>query len=252
MPKNDMIITKCGTHWILKREQWQGSEAIISDHPGLIDEVVKYTWTYTAGKHPYLRCSKLNISLHEFVLSFLYGKGILLEMLSKDNIIEHLDNNGLNCTYENLHILSSDYNKAKAFTIDKDQKTEEYIQAFAIDVYYSHNRQEFQMQIFLNNDIYFHAESGVPIEMFLCKYKAFRDLYIDWIYILDCRQTKFFDIGKFHANMVFAQKRPLIELKPGEEDAVIIERNGKYYLRLNTEEGGALAFVNKTAMRDIE
>ena len=79
MPKNDMIITKRGIHWILKREQWQKSEAIISDYPDLIDEVGKYTWAYTAGKHPYLRCSKLNISLHEFVLSFLYGQDILSE-----------------------------------------------------------------------------------------------------------------------------------------------------------------------------
>ena len=103
----------------LQREQWQGNSAYISNYPGLLDEVKKYTWTYSAGEHPYLNCSVLGVSLHKFVLQFLYGKDKLEEMLGKSNIIEHLDNNGLNCTYENLHVLSEDMNKAKAFSIDK-------------------------------------------------------------------------------------------------------------------------------------
>lgn len=94
----------------LKREQLKGNVAYISNYPGLLDEVKKYTWTYTKGDHPYLNCSKLKISLHKFVLQILYGAEKLNEMFDKSNIIEHLDNNGLNCVYENLHILSSDMN----------------------------------------------------------------------------------------------------------------------------------------------
>ena len=105
----------------LQREQWQGNSAYISNYPGLLDEVKKHTWTYSAGEHPYLNCSVLGVSLHKFVLQFLYGKDKLEEMLGKSNIIEHLDNNGLNCTYENLHVLSEDMNKAKAFSIDKKE-----------------------------------------------------------------------------------------------------------------------------------
>lgn len=33
----------------LKREQWRGNDAYISNYPGLIDEVKKYTWTYSEG-----------------------------------------------------------------------------------------------------------------------------------------------------------------------------------------------------------
>ena len=57
----------------LQREQWKGNCAYISNYPGLLDKVQEYTWTYTEGKHPYLNCSKLRISLHKFVLQFLYG-----------------------------------------------------------------------------------------------------------------------------------------------------------------------------------
>lgn len=100
----------------LQRDQWNGKKAKISNFPDLLDEVMKYTWTYTEGNHPYLNSSKLKVSLHKFVLQYLYGKEKLDEMLGESNIIEHLDNDGLNCTYDNLHILSADLNKAKVFT----------------------------------------------------------------------------------------------------------------------------------------
>ena len=72
----------------LHRKQWESNIAYISNYPGLLDEVKKYTWTYTKGNHPYLNCSVLRMSLHKFVLQFLYGKEKLDEMLGKSNIIE--------------------------------------------------------------------------------------------------------------------------------------------------------------------
>ena len=58
----------------LQRDQWNGKKAKISNFPGLLDEVMKYTWTYTEGNHPYFNSSKLKVSLHKFVLQYLYGK----------------------------------------------------------------------------------------------------------------------------------------------------------------------------------
>ena len=58
-----------------------------------------------------MRCTKIGLSLHEFVLGFIYGAENIDKMQAEGNIIEHLDNDGLNCTYENLHILSEDMNK---------------------------------------------------------------------------------------------------------------------------------------------
>lgn len=94
-----MTIEFQGDRIRLQRDQWKNNDAYISNYPGLLEEVKKYTWTYSDGEHPYLNCSKLRVSLHYFVLQFLYGKDNLDEMLEKSNIIEHLDNNGL-CTYK--------------------------------------------------------------------------------------------------------------------------------------------------------
>ena len=90
MPKS-MNIEIEGNQVRLQREQWSGNVAYISNYPGLLEEVKKYTWTYTSSGHPYLNCSKLNISLHKFVLQFLYGEEKLNEMLGKENIMRSLE-----------------------------------------------------------------------------------------------------------------------------------------------------------------
>lgn len=189
--------------------------------------------------------------MHQFVLSFLYGKDKLDTMLSEENIIEHLDNNGLNCTYDNLHVLSADYNKAKAFTIDK-QSPDPIIPAFVTDVFYSHKKQHYQIQIVFNKDIYFFAESKTPVDSFYCVYTNFIDLYMDWLYVLDCRERKFFDIQKFHSTQIYAKQRPLLILTEKEQTNIIIERDGKLYLRLETDDPNRMAFINHTAFQEID
>lgn len=138
-----MEITEVGDVYELRRDQWKGNTARISKDPSLLEEVKKYTWTYCVGKHPYLRSSKLGLSLHKFVLGFIYGADTIDQMQAEGNIIEHLDNDGLNCTYENLHILSEDMNKAKAFSIDRMNKESELISypPYILDVYYLHDKK---------------------------------------------------------------------------------------------------------------
>jgi len=72
MPR-DISVSEVANVYELRRDQWRGNVARISKDPELLNEVSKYTWTYSEGAHPYLRSSKLGISLHEFVLGFVYG-----------------------------------------------------------------------------------------------------------------------------------------------------------------------------------
>ena len=242
----------------LTREQWNGKSAYISNYPGLLDEVRKYTWTYTSGEHPYLRSSALNVYLHKFVLQFLYGKEKLDDMIGKSNIIEHLDNNGLNCTYENLHVLSADLNKAKAFTIDKKSEALDtgeltIIPALVTDVYYSHEKKYFQLQVFFNKSIVFNKDTNHFIESFIFRYFDFEDLYIDWLYCFKCIEKEEFDFSKNHAVKSYARDVPFIELREDEQKATFIERDGKYYLNIRTDlEHGPIAFINHTAFQKIE
>ena len=105
--------------------------------------------------------SKLNLYFHEFVLGFIYGAENIDRMQSEGNIIEHLDNDGLNCTYSNLHILSEDLNKAKAFTIDKKAaELDRSMEYPSYDSKYSQSHIDFgftESKIFKN--LYFTANS---------------------------------------------------------------------------------------------
>lgn len=242
----------------LRRDQWNGNVAYISNYPGLLDEVKKYTWTYSANPHPYLICSVLQTSLHKFVLQFLYGKDKLEEMIGQSNIIEHLDNNGLNCAYENLHILSEDMNKAKAFSIDKKSAALQVgeiasIPALVTDVYYSHKNKYFQMQVFFNKNLVLNARTNNYIESFILHYNDFDNLFIDWLYCYECIKNEMFDIYKHHAVRVYAKDAPQIVLREDEKDAVIIERDGERYLVIRTEpENGLISFMNHISYKEIE
>lgn len=253
-----MDIEISGDRINLKRDQWRGNSAYISNYPGLLDEVKKYTWTYTEGDHPYLNSSKLKVSLHKFVLQFLYGVEKLEEMIGKSNIIEHLDNNGLNCTYENLHVLSSNMNKAKAFTIDKKNAALDAgeitdIPALITDVYYSHQNDYFQLQVFFNKNIVFNKATNKCVESFIFHYNDFDSLYIDWLYCFECIKKEEFNVYKNNAVRVYSKDVTLIELSEEEKDATFVERDGKYYLIIRTDpEKGPLAFMNHIALKKIE
>ena len=96
-------------------------------------------------------------------------------------------NNGLNCTYENLHVLSEDMNKAKAFSIDKKSAALEAsgpatIPALVTDVYYSHEMKYFQLQVFFNKNLVFNASTKRIVERVLFQYCDFDSLFIDWLY----------------------------------------------------------------------
>ena len=252
MPARKPKIERIGNMILLKRDQWKDHTATISDYPGLLDEVMKYTWTYYESDHPYLKCGKLNTSLHKFVLAFLYGADQLNHMLNNDNIIEHLDNDGLNCAYDNLHIISADYNKAKAFTIDKERALEPDIPSFITDVYYSHEKHYYQMQVFFNRDVFYNQSNGQPIEELFFQYNDFRSLYIDWVYIYGCRQQGAFDLSTFHMSRLYAKNRPIIYLTEDEQDHVFIQRDGQWFLRLNPDGEDKTTFLNKTVYQDLE
>ena len=252
MPARKPKIERIGNMILLKRDQWKDHTATISDYPGLLDEVMKYTWTYYESDHPYLKCGKLNTSLHKFVLAFLYGADQLNHLLNNDNIIEHLDNDGLNCAYDNLHIISADYNKAKAFTIDKERALEPDIPSFITDVYYSHEKHYYQMQVFFNRDVFYNQSNGQPIEELFFQYNDFRSLYIDWVYIYGCRQQGAFDLSTFHMSRLYAKNRPIIYLTEDEQDHVFIQRDGQWFLRLNPDGGDKTTFLNKTVYQDLE
>lgn len=189
------------------------------------------------------------------MLDFVYGEEYVQKMTDEGNIIEHLDNNGLNCAYDNLHILSENLNKAKAFTIDMTNREEnafDNVPTYITDVYYLHDDKKFQMQIFMNDDMFINPSTGRVVEMFICWYDDFSNLYLDWLYLLNSRQSKKFDIVKFHAKEIGVKDRPYIIVSEEERNYPIIERNGVFYMNLDAQvNGNPIGFISHTARRKV-
>lgn len=51
MGADRMKATVIGNTIELSREQWGGHKAYISNYPGVLDAVQKYTWTYSGEDH---------------------------------------------------------------------------------------------------------------------------------------------------------------------------------------------------------
>ena len=262
MAKKDMKVEKYGDVYELSRPQWKGNKAHISNYPGLLDEVLKHTWTYQKGDHAYLTTSikdddgqRYTIYLHNFVLSYLFGAENLAKMLEPDNIIEHLDNDGLNCNYTNLHILSSNLNKAKAFTIDQETNVPfTVVQTFVAGFYYSQEKKRYQVQIAFNRDVLFHKTGGeiIPVGRITLVYYKFEQLYVDWLNIMKFKRTNTFDFAVLRPNRYRIDDRPQLDLTDEEKKMPIVVRDGIPYLLLKTEGDSGLAFIVKTAYRDID
>lgn len=162
---------------------------------------------------------------------------------------------GQNCTYENLHILSEDMNKTKAFSIDKMQAEDGHLSfpPYILDVYYLHDKKQFQMQICMNDDIYFNTKTGTPVEMFICRYDDFDNLYLDWFYLPKCRVNKKFYIVKFNTIQIYAKKRLMITVTPEEMNSPCIVRDGVVYLNLDAKHNGVpMSCINHTSLRKID
>lgn len=256
--RDKISFTQIGDVIELHRNQWNNT-AYISNYPGLLEEVLKYTWTSTKGQHPYLKCSKLNgISLHRFVLDFLYTQDKVEAMIGKSNIIEHLDNNGLNCTFENLHILSDDLNKSKAFSIDKlNEKLKKgeltIIPALITDVYYSHSKKLFQLQIYFNKSLVREVDTNQIVEEFIFQYIDFNSLYIDWLYCYECIKKEEFDVTKIHTDMTYVKFATYIELSDEEKESTVVFRNGKACLVLRTDpENDLISYMEHIPYKELD
>lgn len=120
------------------------------------------------------------------------------------------------------------------------------MRAYATDVYYSHEEKYFQLQVAMNDDIYINTKNNQAVEMFMCIYAKFEDLYLDWLYLLNNLQTRRVDITKFHALKIYAQERPYITIRPDEVNNPVIMMNGVAYLNLDAKDRNGNPMVSVT------
>lgn len=110
-------------------------------------------------KYPY--SNKYKKALHQIAFDYYYGEELRKKAYSQNYIIEHLDNDGFNCTISNLFLLRKIKNTYKGWHLDKVVKENKYIAA--LTVFHVHENQSFQITIAFN-ETFTNKETGKVLD----------------------------------------------------------------------------------------
>lgn len=138
----------------ISREGWD-KVGLATYREDYLDELSSLTWS---RKGNYLKNSKLEISLHKYIMMKWYGEDEVKEMLDKGWVIDHMDNNGYNCTIENLEFLSRHINTSKGNWLDIEK--EDARQHIALGLFKDFSTGNYQITIGFNDDVGLNKDDG--------------------------------------------------------------------------------------------
>ena len=214
--------------WIM-REGWKQA-ALATYREDYYNEITTHSWSLNAGGYP---CNTaLGGTLHRYIISKWYGEEVLKEMTQKGYIVEHMNNNHMDCRISNLEFMKSNRNRAKGQYFDKESK--ELRNQIAVNIFKDFSTNNYQITIGCNANIKHLNEAGeeknvnVIKLLYNCAYS---------IVVLDAEQilTQYDEQGQFDLRNMNCIDYKIIEapdiiLSEEEKDKVMIERDGHQYL----------------------
>jgi hypothetical protein len=119
-------------------------------------QIVSNSKWRTDGKYIY---SGKN-TLHKIAMQYWYGKDCYKKMIDSGFVVDHIDNDGFNCLYENLEFLNRIKNwKYKGGYYDIERKNK--LPIAAVNIFKKRSGDKFQITIGFN--IHFFDSQGLPI-----------------------------------------------------------------------------------------
>lgn len=202
-----------------------------------------------SGNLKYIRCSKLKKSLHQLVMECWYGEEVVREAYSKNFIIEHHDNNGLNCDIRNLSFCNKFKNSAKGLTYDKDRL--KIMNKVAVNIFKDFETQLYQIT-FAFNERFFIIENGKPIEishLFLLYENHFNTIINDATSIVEqIDEGRKINFKKLNCIKMKYKPMEIINFKLTEEEKsyMFIKKDGVTYVNKDCTKEGAECIILST------
>lgn len=227
---NDVYITK---------DEWSiiGMTTYRKDY---YEELTSKTWRLTKANSNtddkgYLSNSTLGL-LHRYIAAKWYGEDVLKEMTEKGYVVDHMNNNHVDCRISNLEFLKKSYNTAKGQAFDVDSKGME--RHIAVNLFKDFSTGYYQITIGCNDDIIEIDVDGQKYHIAAIKLLYTCDYSIvinDAENILRVYETEGrIDFSKTYACDSKVEEAVDIKLTEEENSAVTI-RDGVPYLILGTE-----------------
>jgi hypothetical protein len=231
MPVKDQVVKVTGDRIEISRPTFNSLGMITYDED-LLKKVQSVTWS-KSGK--YLKSHKLKLTLHQLAIKHFYGDEVLEEAYKNKMVVDHIDNNSYDCTYENLALIPKDLNTAKGQTFDKERK--QLLRMFAINITKDRDTDEFQISVLFNTPttLLFKGEN-IKLSVIYLRYgKDFRTAFNDANTILtDLVNTGRLDFRYVHASNFMFRQAYEFELTEDEVNGVYIIREGQFYMLQGT------------------
>jgi hypothetical protein len=184
----------------------------------------------------YINSSKLGL-LHRVVMAHWYGEEELKKATAMKYVVDHMDNDGFNCSLENLCFIPKDRNTAKGLTYDK--KRAEVTDVIALNIFKDFKTQLFQITIGFNIPTAYKVNDQLVVvsDLKLLYENDFDRTFFDAERILhDFTKYNVFDTNKLnHIKLEYTPAIPAF-VSPEEADAPFIIRDGKVLLNLDSEQ----------------
>lgn len=148
MPAKDQKVTHDNNKITIHRPSYK-SLAFTTYAEDLYKKISSVTWSVKRTKmgKEYLDSSKYG-SLHRLVFIYFYGDDVLAEAYKNDYVIDHLDNDGYDCSYENLALIPRKENFSKGLTYDIERI--EAMNKYSINITRDMDTKEFQISVIFN------------------------------------------------------------------------------------------------------
>lgn len=212
----------------ITREEWD-RVALATYREDYYDELSTHTWSISNG---YPSNSKLGGGLHRYMMAKWYGDDLLKVLTEKDYVVDHMNNNRMDCRISNLEFLKRSRNVAKGMYLDKE--AEEMRDRIAVSIFKDFTTECYQITIGCNDHIVSIDENGkkhsidsikllyncnyslvvLDAEAILTQYESERRFTLENLRHVDIK----INISKY------------IDLTEEEKNSGLIFRNGQPYL----------------------
>ncbi len=147
--------------------------AYTEDEEGLWEIISSQKWTIQLkedGMPRYLYSNTCKKTLYQVVIDYYFGEDVRKKATKNNMVIEHLNNNGLDCCISNLYFLHKIKNTYKGNYFDK--YTKESLPIFALRVFHIIKNGTFQITIGFTADAHMYNYKSKPISSIKFLYKG--------------------------------------------------------------------------------
>ncbi len=215
------------TVWIT-REEWS-SAAFATYREDYYEELSSHTWGLKNG---YPNNDALGGGLHRYMMAKWYSEEELRAFTEKGYVVDHMNNNHMDCRICNLEFLTHDRNVAKGQYLDKE--SEKMRHKLAVSIFKDFITGYYQMTIGCNDCIVTKDAQGK--EHLINSIKLLYDCNYALV-ILDAEalltqyaEDNSFSLQYFRYKDIKLYEAPNIELTEEEKKQAYVIRDGKMYL----------------------